>query len=454
MPVCSIYHSIREGYTRPVWNGPLEAEGRGFVCTRCARTDVPLMYIESVSICRSCLENPIMCRHCRDMFIMVYNVVSEVSPICRNCYRNRVRCAQCEVSFVNLPPVDFIGGHIVCPTCSIGGVTRCLRCFRGVINSKSNYCMFCDRPQPKETECKEIRILRPAGLELEFLSHPIPDANLFKEMGRIHGDGSVKLNGGHCEGKADLDRSYPYELSLSPETGDRFSFVVKHVTEVLKTKYYGWTNDTCGTHLHIYVADLSETERRTLASWWRVHEYMMFRVLPQHRIKSTYARPVANIDYHSWASQRYSSLNLRAFEEHGTYEYRLHDGTLNAQRLINWTNLLLYFTEGYRSLPITDEQAWAMVRGPKRPLMARFCKDTGLPLSLRKFILASAQKHYTRRCGLFRNGTDSVPPGADETSRSSISMEERIRQHVAMQPRIVAELGEDMRVMYIHHTTT
>jgi hypothetical protein len=141
---------------------------------------------------------------------------------------------------------------------------------------------------------------------------------------------------------------------------------------------------------------------------------MMFHLLPAWRKEGAaqYAHPVASLTEAEWERTRYAALNRTAFSEHGTYEFRLHHGSLDGAGLSNWANLLLHFVEAYRALDLTEDQARRMAQGAKRPLLARFCKDTNLPLYLRKFVFKRSAEYWTKRCGLFtkREGIAEIPP--------------------------------------------
>jgi hypothetical protein len=46
-------------------------------------------------------------------------------------------------------------------------------------------------------------------------------------------------------------------------------------------------------------------------------------------------------------TQKYRSLNVLPFTKIGTFEFRIHQGTLNATKVRQWVTLLLAFVEGF-----------------------------------------------------------------------------------------------------------
>lgn len=364
-------------------------------------------------ICDACLRHRLTCGGCGQEFVQFVDTLPNIAlnrfagdGLCTPCYRSECYCIHCNLR---------CGPNGVCTACASGNpLESCPRCLRGTINSRG-ICARCNRPKPEPIESKTIRIKRPAGLELEFISLPIRDVASVQQWGHLHGDGSVGRTGKYYFTKDGKEPNFkhrdfvPQELSLFPESEDRLAALLLASTSFLVDNYDAYTNETCGTHTHVYVGDLSNKERANIRSWWRVHEYMFTRVLPQWRENVSFAKRCVNADEDGWARDRYRALNIAAFTEHGTYEFRLHHGTLDGPRLVNWSNLLLHFVECYRTLDLTKDEAVAMARGGKRGLFARFCKDTTLPLHLRKWIFREAEKFWTRRCGLFRGGADSTP---------------------------------------------
>lgn len=115
----------------------------------------------------------------------------------------------------------------------------------------------------------------------------------------------------------------------------------------------------CGTHVHVDARDLGIEGFRRLAKIWLSIERAMECLVSASRVSNHFcqsARPrfrgalsaaFALIDdAHSvdkiialMQENRYAKLNLQAFWKHGTVEFRLHQGTLNAAKIERWARL-------------------------------------------------------------------------------------------------------------------
>lgn len=142
---------------------------------------------------------------------------------------------------------------------------------------------------------------------------------------------------------------------------------LKSVCHALKTANVA-VNRQCGLHVHIEVRDFSASDLRRLIALWTRYEPFFFEMLPASRSRNTYCPPMRKTtwdgtsDYQwptlqralnantedeflrtirSYASERYRSLNLDHFWSRSTIEFRLHSGTVDYEKIRNWTKLLL-----------------------------------------------------------------------------------------------------------------
>lgn len=125
-------------------------------------------------------------------------------------------------------------------------------------------------------------------------------------------------------------------------------------------------NVTTGTHVHIGAGDLSPAARAlALSNWWHVHDATDLLVAPSRRVSHDHVADAWNRcrgGYHyaerhtvdeveSLADElacgvtrvnvaRYRSLNLLPLATYGTFEARLHQGSLNASKLSAWVEYL------------------------------------------------------------------------------------------------------------------
>lgn len=134
-------------------------------------------------------------------------------------------------------------------------------------------------------------------------------------------------------------------------------------------------NKTTGLHVHIGARDFSLREFRNIAKNYIIFEDFFDAIMPLSRranncpyIRSN--RYSVGGDYTNAAAQRvcdkvdtcntideiirvicpsnysearYHKLNLTAFYRHGTVEFRQHSGTVDADKAVNWIELLIQF---------------------------------------------------------------------------------------------------------------
>lgn len=285
----------------------------------------------------------------------------------------------------------------VCLACRTAGWSICPTCH----NLKLLTCAHCFARTPDSFKINKFN--RTVGFELEFCGNVVP-AHVLESVGAIGTDGSVMpsvkedVEGEWWEGARGAEfRSHPF-------AGDKLHTAVNMTCSTLRKNYRGFTNRTCGTHVHIYAGDQRQGGIDNLLNWWRVHEYMFFHMLQPARYDNHYCAPCENLTNESWRSTRYRALNRASLSEHSTLEFRLHHGTLDSHRLYNWVQTLLYFFEHYKNEPMRPDYVKEALRRPRRANFADFCKHTNLPISLRKYILASAKTYWTKRCGLYSRG--------------------------------------------------
>lgn len=245
------------------------------------------------------------------------------SSVCRVCAARAVSCRLCNARFFPTPD----GSGTQCPTCEK----------RAEELSKTTFTI--------------IKVDRTIGLELEFLS----SLNLQNPLrwGCLKGDGSV----------------YPITedkfLNLPPDTkyvGREFaSFILKGdqlesaaretCSELTPTPQASYVNKQCGFHVHLGMKDISDLGRRRIRDWWAFYEPIFYSLVEPGRRTNKFCMPLAGNTEREGAAERYSALNTRAFGVHGTYEWRLHHGTLDPDEVVLWPELLLNFVHTHKDIP-------------------------------------------------------------------------------------------------------
>ena len=110
-------------------------------------------------------------------------------------------------------------------------------------------------------------------------------------------------------------------------------------------------NASCGGHIHIGTSTwlTEEEEARVIERWWLVEQALEMLILPSRRntrwgkrwTKSeavSFGRAWRNGD-RSGQYDRYKSLNLQAYGRQGTFEVRMHNGSLNGKNHAAWVIL-------------------------------------------------------------------------------------------------------------------
>lgn len=140
------------------------------------------------------------------------------------------------------------------------------------------------------------------------------------------------------------------DSSIRPERGgqghevrvlmreDEVKAIMTRVCAVLNSdKVQAYVNDSCGVHVH-----LDMRNRDAAASYKGLVRGLplLNSMVPQCRKSSTYC--VAN-DSDKFESKggKYWAINPNSYQERRTIETRLHSGSTNAKKIINWISVLL-----------------------------------------------------------------------------------------------------------------
>ncbi len=181
------------------------------------------------------------------------------------------------------------------------------------------------------------------------------------------------------------------EFRSSPMQYEELSDQVNYLCNTL-ANYSVETNKTCGLHVHMSNEKFfNEKYIKRLVYVWVAIEDVLLATQPQSRFNNSYCKRYLLQFLHDSKSERkfpkgkdalidelerndrYYSLNLSALEKHGTIECRLHAGTINAEKIIQWVTLLqaIYsyaLTEAYDKktidrlfkMPISSEKVEAV----------------------------------------------------------------------------------------------
>lgn len=180
------------------------------------------------------------------------------------------------------------------------------------------------------------------GLELEFcamldgnqIKEKFIEANLHRYV-QLGSDGSVTPHKG--------GRSFELRvICLESEV----ETVVPKICGVLTSKEVGgYVNSTCGFHVHM---DCRFRDAEHAFKNLVMGLPLLSAMVPQERVtgmgggRTHYCKQnnSGNFKVAAKAGDRYLAVNPMSYNEHKTVEVRLHSGTLNAKKIINWVKTL------------------------------------------------------------------------------------------------------------------
>ena len=130
---------------------------------------------------------------------------------------------------------------------------------------------------------------------------------------------------------------------------------------------YGVKSD-CGLHVHIYAGDMTLKQLKQVVLLWIKHEIQIGHLVDSDRLDNHYCTPLVrylNYDCNDYDARvlsmvarikrastiaelvndisrysRYYSLNLNAYKQYKTIEFRMHEGTINSNEIVAWITFL------------------------------------------------------------------------------------------------------------------
>ena len=152
----------------------------------------------------------------------------------------------------------------------------------------------------------------------------------------------VKNSGVHVEVKGDGSISYDedegergIEVVLSVPA-NAYGMHIKNVCKILNS----WrvrVNKSCGLHAHFDMRKLPYNTALRYARNIGRQVHLLFQIVPQSRRDNEYC---TNEIVSERDGSRYAVVNMTAYDRHSTIEVRLHSGTTNPTKIINWIEVL------------------------------------------------------------------------------------------------------------------
>lgn len=191
--------------------------------------------------------------------------------------------------------------------------------------------------------------MKAAGFKVKKTSYSHEMEN---KLWKVGDDGSVRNN------MNDIERMNYSSMELtSPKLFGEDGF--KDIKKVLDfwAGIGGAVNNSCGFHVHVDAWNYTlEDLLRLLLVWTKIEPVIYFLVSPSRRHNNTFAKMWRRENCRKTAriflginldprSDRYYALNRVAFEKYRTVEFRIHQGTMNTDKVKYWTVFCLKLVE-------------------------------------------------------------------------------------------------------------
>ena len=177
------------------------------------------------------------------------------------------------------------------------------------------------------------------GIELEFISKlghndlkiMLVEAGL-EENVVLKDDGSIDTEGV-------FEHSHEMCILATERT---FARVVKKVCTILAKN--STVNESCGMHVHL---DMRNRDKELAYKNLFSAQPLLYSMVPKSRREGTYScfRDRYESFENGWG-ERYVGVNKTAFSTHKTIEIRIHSGSLNYEKIVNWVRLLIKIANG------------------------------------------------------------------------------------------------------------
>ena len=336
-------------------------------------------------------EKQIVCSECDKVFDeddlkRIKETTTEYKDLCIECYENKVViCNNCNEEVWGDDSYRGVDGNLYCEDCFNDTFARCEGCGGLFYCDDLHYDdvagYHCDNCwEDNESSCSdddEIEIVkihsgsfktnkskRFVGIEFEV------EGGYFN---RIDFEDNVKDS--ICVAE-DGSLSNGCEVKTLPMNGDLLFDKIKSVTKQISEKG-GYIATSCGLHVHFDVSDFQKKDLRKLFFVYKLFEEHFYSMVSGSRRENNYCKRLPfeidrclsaptfkhywyNYDWNTnleecsyencgenrWHNTRYFWVNLNsAYMSRNTMEIRLHQGSLDAEKVIKWIRIHLAIIE-------------------------------------------------------------------------------------------------------------
>ena len=295
--------------------------------------------------CEQCHDdNFYICTSCSESTHTDYSYFGHGEPYCEDCfYEIYENCTHCGET-IDRDEVYWRDDEPYCSSCvpnDIGEMTY---------NLDTNRPPSCSR----EAESFKFPVRRLVGIEVECLFPEWNDTISNPKYWTSTNDGSIS-SGEEYEGIEMV--SYPASGDLLLDSIDRLMSWSNSIEAVV--------NRSCGLHVHFNSLDLNAKQVSHVAIVYSYFEEILKGMMPNSRQDSNWCKdfpiPIRVMrqipdeehlietyyDYmdssptaEKYNDARYCGLNIHSRYYHGSLEFRLHSGTLNKTKIVNWIQIL------------------------------------------------------------------------------------------------------------------
>lgn len=178
---------------------------------------------------------------------------------------------------------------------------------------------------------------RHVGIELEFVSK-LSNAQIVMALVAVGVEDYITVKeDGSIETDDDSDFTYTHEVCVLAKESE-FASVIRKIANALKGN--STINESCGMHVHIDMR--SRNPDMSYAALFEAQP-ILYAMCPKSRRTGTYSKPEtrSSMMTNDCDGGRYFGINKTSYLAHRTIEVRVHSGTLHADKIINWVNILL-----------------------------------------------------------------------------------------------------------------
>ena len=306
--------------------------------------------------------------------------------LCEDCLCDDfIQCDDCSCVVEN-DDAHYAFGHSYCEECFYENYTYCCECSEAVYTADifyyngDSYCEYCydENYRPDMTDAfvnkelpahtrfssnKSFPVNKLVGIEVECCISNAIDWESSPRYWSTTSDGSI-----------DTPSDYRgVELVSYPAQGDALGDTINRLMRWKNDRllnygdYSVYVNRSCGLHIHFNCLDYSAREVAHIGIVYKHLEGIIKRIMPPSRQESRWCQNFGDImsyeqlrniyseedlveSYYKgmgsspstekYNDARYCALNLHSRYYHGTLEFRLHSGTINRTKIVNWIIIL------------------------------------------------------------------------------------------------------------------